>query len=69
MTSDETRATDVVPDEPGVEDTHAEHLPTGDFVPPVADVPPAEAQGDASGELPKPEDDGGLGALSRLDSD
>lgn len=47
------RLADFVPAEPGVEDTHAEHLPNGDFVPPAARLTPSEADGDVSGELPR----------------
>ena len=57
-------------DDPGIEDTHTEHLPGGDFVPPVADVAPGDAEGDVSGELP-PEhwDDGENAALGLTDVD
>jgi len=71
MSNDQrTRLTDYVPDDPGIEDTHVEHLPNGDFWSPVERVPIADAQGDVSGELPSEATDlGAMGAISRMDID
>lgn len=54
--------------DPGIEDTHAEHLPNGDAIPPVGEVAPADAEGDVSGELP-PDGAAPFGGLHQVDVD